>query len=35
VFRIRKGTDAVLIFFGLDSKGKVSTLRTAPDRDYE
>ena len=35
VFRISKGTDAVLIFFGLDSKGKVATLRTAPDRDYE
>ena len=35
VFRLSKQNDAVLIFFGLDSKGKVSTLRTAPDREYE
>jgi CubicO group peptidase (beta-lactamase class C family) len=35
VFRLSKQSDAVLIFFGLDPKGKVSTLRTAPDREYE
>jgi CubicO group peptidase (beta-lactamase class C family) len=35
VFRLSKGGDAVLISFGLDSNGKVSTLRTSPDRDYE
>jgi CubicO group peptidase (beta-lactamase class C family) len=35
VFRLSKQNDAVLIFFGLDSNGKVSTLRTAPDREYE
>jgi hypothetical protein len=34
VFRLSKQADAVLIFFGLDSSGKVSTLRTAPDREY-
>jgi CubicO group peptidase (beta-lactamase class C family) len=35
VFRLNKQNDAVLIFFGFDSKGKISTLRTAPDREYE
>ena len=35
VFRLSKQSDAVLIFFGLDSNGKVSTLRTAPDREYD
>jgi CubicO group peptidase (beta-lactamase class C family) len=35
VFRLSKQNDAVLIFFGLDPNGKVSTLRTAPDREYE
>jgi CubicO group peptidase (beta-lactamase class C family) len=35
VFRLSKGSDAVLISFGLDSNGKVSTLSTSPDRDYE
>lgn len=34
-FRLSKGSDAVLIFFGRDSNGKISTLRTAPDREYE
>lgn len=34
VFRLSKQNDAVLIFFGLDSAGKISTLRTAPDREY-
>jgi hypothetical protein len=35
VFRLGKGDDAVLIFFGVTSNGKVSTLRTAPDREYD
>jgi CubicO group peptidase (beta-lactamase class C family) len=35
VFRLSKGDDAVLIFFGVASNGKISTLRTAPDREYD
>jgi CubicO group peptidase (beta-lactamase class C family) len=35
VFRLSKGDDAVLIFFGVDSNRKISTLRTAPDREYD
>ena len=35
VFRLSKGSDAVLMFFGVDANGKISTLRIAPDRDYE
>jgi hypothetical protein len=35
VFRLSKGDDAVLVFFGVTSDGKISTLRTAPDREYD
>jgi hypothetical protein len=35
VFRLSKGDDTVLIFFGFASDGKISTLRTAPDREYD
>jgi CubicO group peptidase (beta-lactamase class C family) len=35
VFRLSKGDDAVLIFIGFASDGKISTLRTAPDREYD
>ena len=35
VFRLSKQNDAVLIFFGFDSKGKISMLHTAPDREYD
>jgi hypothetical protein len=34
-FRLNKGADALLISFGLNSSGKVSTLGLSPDRDYE
>ena len=34
VFRLSKGDDAVLIFIGSFSDGRISTLRTAPDREY-
>jgi len=35
VFRLSKANDAVLIFIGLASDGKISSLRTAPDREYD
>ena len=35
LFRLEKGGDALLISFGLDSSGKVSTLGFSPDRTYE
>jgi CubicO group peptidase (beta-lactamase class C family) len=35
VFRLSKGDDAVLIFVGSASDGKISTLRTAPNREYD
>ena len=35
VFRLSKGDDAVLIFIGSPSNGGISTLRTAPDREYD
>ncbi|MGA8429084.1 MAG: serine hydrolase domain-containing protein [Candidatus Sulfotelmatobacter sp.] len=35
VFRLSKGDDAVLIFIDSPSDGKISSLRTAPDRDYD
>jgi hypothetical protein len=35
VFRLRKGDDAVLIFIDSASYGKISRLRTAPDREYD
>jgi len=35
VFRLSKGDEAVLIFVGSASDGKISTLRTAPNREYD
>ena len=35
VFRLSKGDDAVLVFFGFASDGKIATLRTAPNREYD
>lgn len=35
VLRLSKGDDAVLIFIGFAADGKISTLRTAPDREYD
>jgi len=35
VFRLGKGNDAVLVFFGVAADGKIATLRTAPDREYD
>jgi hypothetical protein len=35
VFRLSKGDDAVLIFIESSSDGRVSTLRTTPDREYD
>ena len=35
VFRLSKGADAVLIFIDSPSDGRISTLRTAPDREYD
>ena len=35
VFRLSKGDDAVLVFLGSPSNGRISTLRTAPDREYD
>jgi len=35
VFRLSKGDDAVLVFIGSPSNGRISTLRTAPDREYD
>jgi CubicO group peptidase (beta-lactamase class C family) len=35
VFRLSKGDDAVLIFIGSLSDGRISDLRTAPDREYD
>jgi CubicO group peptidase (beta-lactamase class C family) len=35
VFRLSKGDDAVLVFVGSPSNGRISNLRTAPDREYD
>jgi CubicO group peptidase (beta-lactamase class C family) len=35
VFRLSKGDDAVLVFIWSPSNGRISTLRTAPDREYD
>lgn len=35
VFRLSKGDDTVLVFLGSPSNGRISTLRTAPDREYD
>jgi CubicO group peptidase (beta-lactamase class C family) len=35
VYRLSKGTDAVLIFIDSPSAPRISTLRTAPDREYD
>jgi hypothetical protein len=35
LFRLKKGSEAAMVSFGLDSAGKVSTLGLSPDRDYE
>ena len=35
IFRLSKGTDAALIYFGEDAGGKISTLGIRPDREYE
>jgi CubicO group peptidase (beta-lactamase class C family) len=35
MFRLSKGAEAVLIFFGLTPNGKISTLGLSPDREYE
>ncbi|HWZ75701.1 MAG TPA: serine hydrolase domain-containing protein [Candidatus Sulfotelmatobacter sp.] len=35
VFRLSKKDDAVLIFIGSPSNGRIPTLRTAPDREYD
>jgi len=35
MFRLSKGALTLLISFGLDSNGKISTLGLSPDRDYE
>jgi len=35
VFRLSKGDDAVLIFIGSPSDRRISTLRTAPEREYD
>lgn len=35
VFRLSKGDDAVLLFIGSPSDGRISGLRTAPDREYD
>jgi len=35
VFRLSKGDDAVLVFIGSPSNARISTLRTAPDREYD
>jgi CubicO group peptidase (beta-lactamase class C family) len=35
VYRLSKGSDAVLIFVGSPSGGKITSLRTAPDREYD
>jgi CubicO group peptidase (beta-lactamase class C family) len=34
-YRLRKGTDAVLVVFGVDAGGKISILAMTPDREYE
>ena len=34
-YRLRKGTDAVLVVFGVDAGGKISILALTPDREYE
>jgi CubicO group peptidase (beta-lactamase class C family) len=35
VFRLSKGDDAVLLFIGSPSDARISSLRTAPDREYD
>lgn len=35
VFRLRKGEDAVLIFINSLADARISSLRTAPDREYD
>jgi len=35
VFRLSKGDDAVLIFIDSASEARISSLRTAPDREYD
>jgi CubicO group peptidase (beta-lactamase class C family) len=35
MFRLSKGTEAVLLSFGLDSNGKISTLGLSADSEYE
>ena len=34
-FRLSKGDDSVLVFIGSPSNGRISALRTAPDREYD
>ena len=34
-FRISKGSEAILIVYGLDPDGKIATLGIAPNREYE
>jgi hypothetical protein len=34
-FRLSNGDDAILIFIGVASDGKITTLRTAPNREYD
>ena len=34
-FRITKGSEAILIVYGLDQDGKIATLGIAPNREYE
>jgi hypothetical protein len=33
-FRIAKGDDAILVVYGLDSSGKIATLRFSPNHEY-
>jgi hypothetical protein len=35
IFRLSKGSDALLLPFGLAPDGKISTLGFSPDREYE
>jgi CubicO group peptidase (beta-lactamase class C family) len=35
VFRLHKGEDSVLIFINSAADGRISSLRTAPDREYD
>jgi len=34
-FRLTKETEAALVFYGLDSQGKIAVLGYSPDREYE